>query len=719
MVKNYFLFLTGFIFLIAFSSLKAQETPVLTFSIPSQNNIKFNRFLQNPTYSFVEEENTFISIYHRNQWIQFKDSPSAYLLSYSGTFGENTGMGIGVYQQNNGVITSFGAIGNYAYNIHLFEDTNLTLGFNLAYYNSGVDNNRTVTAEDDPLLLGLESTSLMAIKPGLNISYRNFNLGVFAENLVDYNFKTNELASEYIERGYSSQLMYTHSFTNGLGLFESTKLRLALNGQLTESFGFGLGGSVLVDFPSMGWLQVGVDDYYGVGAGFGIHLSKRLSIGYTYERTIKEGLVNLGPTHEVNLVFAIGEKRSGGVLKDAFVKKRLKERLEANTMSIADRDGIKDKYTTEAYSETDEASLQEIAFNTTSENELLGRSNRLERERRNRMNRIARLKLELNHENEYLLKLLEREDTIMENRKSRLEEQIRNLRNYAQREDQTNQIKSNEIQTIVLRSKNPIKNKITPKTPEDLKYAENGYYLVHEPVNNLNTTDFISMERFDILPDAVRAYNIKYAEGAEEGLYIIHVDNPEYIAIEDDSKKRLGAENKNNDTNPAVNTTSGDVTKPSNAVSSNKNKDEKIKINTKKENDQSLTNQNSHYEKPSKRTTNSADEKANNSSSSNTSKNNRENKKPTYDRRKVNIPSIAEGYYIITNVFSQKSNTDKFIASLEKKGHTPKSFINPKNDYNYVYLFRFSTWEEALDCYYSDVYGTYTGQIWIMDNKKH
>ena len=710
MIKKYLLFLTVFLLILVFNNLKAQETPILTFNIPSQNNIKFNRFLQNPTYSLVEENNRFISIYHRNQWIQFKDSPSAYLLSYSGVFSENTGMGIGIYQQNYGVITSFGATGNYAYRIGLTRDINLTLGFNLAYYSSGVDNNKTITAEDDPLLLEFENTSLMAIKPGLNISYKNWNLGVFAENLVDYNFKTNKLASEYVERSYSSQLMYSHQFQSGVGLFEDSRLRIAVNGQLTESYGIGLGGSILVDFPQMGWLKTGVDNYYGVGAGFGIHLSKRLSIGYTYERTIKEGLVNLGPTHEVNLVFAIGEKRNGGVFKNSLVKRRQKKRLEANTMSITTRDGKKDIYssTTARYSETEDDIPNAIANNTTSENELLGRSNRLERERRNRMSRIARLKLELDHENEYLLALLEREDSTMGSRKAQLEEQIKNLKLYAQREGQVNQIKSEDIKTIVLRSKNPIENKIIPKTPEDLKYAENGYYLVQKPVNALNNEDFISMKRFDLLPDAVRAYNIKYAKGTEDGLYIIHVDNPEFTSSEGDTDENISSEKS-----LAANKSAIDKTKDNNSKIINKETHE-----TKKPND-TLNNQIATNEKTAQKKQNSTKKETNKTSTNNGLKTKRKNKKPTYDRRKVNIPSIPEGYYIITNVFSQKNNTDKFIASLDNKGLNPKSFINPKNNYNYVYLYRFSSWEEALECYDSDVYGKYTGQIWIMDNKKH
>ncbi|PVW15886.1 PorP/SprF family type IX secretion system membrane protein [Marixanthomonas spongiae] len=711
MIRNYFVLLTGFLCVMAFNHLKAQESPVLSFNIPSQNNIKFNRFLQNPTYSLVEENNTFISVYHRNQWIQFKDSPSAYLLSYSGAFGENTGMGIGIYQQNLGIITSFGATGNYAYRIGLTRDIDLTLGFNLAYYNSGVDNNRAVTSQDDPLLLEFEKTSLMAIKPGINISYKNLHLGVFAENLVDYNFKTNKLASEYIDRSYAAQLMYVHDFQSGVGLFENSKLRLAANGSMTETFGLGLGGSILVDFPQMGWLKTGVDDYYGVGAGFGIHLSKRLSIGYTYERTIKEGLVNLGPTHEVNLVFAIGKKRSAGVFNDALVKRRQKKRLEANTMSIAERDGLNTNGEDEAYQISEnrtnenvqqqgeqyasirnatEKGMPKTVPNTVSSKELLGRSNRLERERRNRMNRIARLQLELDHENQYLLKLLEREDAQMASRKNQLEEQIQNLKQYAQRENQVNAIKSEDIETIILRSADPVENKIAmPKTAEELKHAENGYYLVQEPVNALTEEDFVSVDRFDLLPDAVRAYNVRYANGAEEGLYIIHVDNPEQLSKTSDNR------NTNSNTRSTTSETAHKEALASNEVQNN-NSVARQAVSEKKNKKPEP--------KPKKQTKTKKNEK------------NNEINHPQRRRINLNSPDVSTGFYIIANVFSEHSNAEKFMATLRTKGLRPNSFINPKNNYKYVYLRYFSHWEDALECYNSKVEGLYQGPIWILDN---
>lgn len=54
--------------------------------------------------------------------------------------------------------------------------------------------------------------------------------------------------------------------------------------------------------------------------------------------------------------------------------------------------------------------------------------------------------------------------------------------------------------------------------------------------------------------------------------------------------------------------------------------------------------------------------------------------------KSISIPSIPKGYYLVTNVFSVEENATKWMAFLEEKGHTPKSYINPENSWHYIYL---------------------------------
>ena len=282
MAKNYAILFLVFIVSAFGFDVQAQDAPVLTFNIPAQNNLRYNRFLLNPSFSFVRENNTNISLFHRNQWVQFDDSPKVYMLSYSGRFTERSGLGLGIYQQNLGVISSFGGVANYSYNVQVLQKLNVTLGFNLAYYNSGVNNDRVITEEPDPVLLAMRNNSLLSIKPGINIGYGDFDLSAYAENFIEYDFKSTDMVKKYSDKTVSGLIMYTHQMDTKKSLLENGELRLALGGRSSELNGFGINGSAMVDFPKIGWFQTSIDDFYGIGVGAGFHLTKRLSLGYTF-----------------------------------------------------------------------------------------------------------------------------------------------------------------------------------------------------------------------------------------------------------------------------------------------------------------------------------------------------------------------------------------------------------------------------------------------------
>ena len=63
-------------------SQNASEDGVVSFSLPVRNSLKFNRYLINPTFSFVREANPYVSFYNKRQYIQFDDAPNTYLFNY-------------------------------------------------------------------------------------------------------------------------------------------------------------------------------------------------------------------------------------------------------------------------------------------------------------------------------------------------------------------------------------------------------------------------------------------------------------------------------------------------------------------------------------------------------------------------------------------------------------------------------------------------------------
>ncbi|KKM66574.1 hypothetical protein LCGC14_1479840 [marine sediment metagenome] len=80
------------------------------------------------------------------------------------------------------------------------------------------------------------------------------------------------------------------------------------------------------------------------------------------------------------------------------------------------------------------------------------------------------------------------------------------------------------------------------------------------------------------------------------------------------------------------------------------------------------------------------------------------------------LENVENGYYIISGVFSKGKNTKKTIKKLKRKGFEEAGYItNPESDLNYVYLTYYPFGLEAVDACISQLEGTYTDQIWILE----
>lgn len=643
--------------LLLFADLQAQDGPVLTFTIPTQNNLMLNRFLINPTFSAVRESDSYLTLYHRNQWIQFDDSPELYMLSYSGKYGERAGVGIGIYQQNIGIVTSFGGIANYAYQIPIQEKIALTLGFNLAYYSSGVNRNRAVTNEPDPALMALRNNSILTLKPGINLSWGSFDFGVYAENLVDYDFKSSEMAEEYSEKTYTSHVVYNHQMLNQEGLFEEGYFRLMARGRFNQTEDFQYGGSIMVNFPKLGWVQAGVDDFFGVAVGAGAHLNRKLSLGYTYEQVTKEGLINFGPTHEITISYRFGGKenskensKKGIALKKKTAAVASKPKMKRTI--IVEEEIEEDEFVEETYEDlSEEPELIEPALKTKKEYVKKRSARSIEKETKiasainsqtniEKAVEIEKLKMTLDENNLKLLGIIIKQDSIENMKKADFDKRIDNMMTYIKRLETTIAEKDCNCEpkttTVVEEEKITVSTKTTTKNSEPKK-EEN------------KTTDLNS--KLNAMKSATQKEAVKIP---------VTKKTAQEKTIEKKIATLTNSKNENTTTNSKFSLS-----------------DEEIKA---------------YY-------------------SQLTDKKRATAKKGNF----LQVDNQEPGFYIIANVFSEPAFANDFLKKLKKRGVEASYFINPKNNFRYVYLKKHSDWSEALISYYTNVDNSYFDEIWIMN----
>ncbi|WP_299007672.1 PorP/SprF family type IX secretion system membrane protein [uncultured Tenacibaculum sp.] len=272
-------------------------------SFSSRNFMKFNRFLTVPTFSALRENKTSLSAIVRNSNIDFEDNPRLYVLTYSGKMRENVGAGVAIYQQDVGSVKDFGALANYAHRLQLNETMDLTFGFNFLYSRRSLNWGKVLVADDDDTFLSnYQDDPVVNFQPAVTLSIGKFDVGVFFENLVDFNLKRSEMATSFGEKTFSGHLMYSHEFTYASGLFEGADVRFLATARKPGNDDFGFGGSAIVDLPKAGWVKAGYDNTYGISAGVGINLSENLAIGFSYEKS------SFAATNEVGLIYNFGKK---------------------------------------------------------------------------------------------------------------------------------------------------------------------------------------------------------------------------------------------------------------------------------------------------------------------------------------------------------------------------------------------------------------------------
>ncbi|WP_299533648.1 type IX secretion system membrane protein PorP/SprF [Ulvibacterium sp.] len=689
------LLVSFFIVLMALTKISAQEeNPVLTYEVPSQNLLRFNRFLINPTFSTVREDKSYINLLHRNQSVQFDDNLQNYFLSYSGRISDRTGLGLSLYSQRVGPIDNVGVLANYAYGVKLSDKSNFTFGANVAYYNSGLNRNRTSTVEDDPFLNGFQNESLLSFQPGFNISFGQFDIGAFAENLFDYNLKTNSSITEFNEKTFSGHLQYTHEFENGDGLFENGRLMPLARTRLVDGEDLTFGGSLILDLPRIGWLQGGYDSFYGASAGIGFNLNRRLSLGYTMEKGLTTDFDNLGLTHEISFAYSF----TPNLTEDRVM-------LEDNGNELVENFDPQTENAVASNDEIDELK-RKLAENDAIIEELMFRQDSLEANRQKDLERrfemvMRMVRNETKGERPDLEKRAEELFLTGRDKPTSLAQNTGNGQNIpnstntretqqaiasttlnnpskkdalatraAQDKPLTDRTSKTQTKSSAVGSKEPVKS----RKFNNLDGVSDGYYVVAnvykgtaymekfmdrlqkqglEPdyIDNPNNgLKYVFLKRYDTWDQAVAAYESSLNGNYDQAMWIMNVDNR--------YSNEAYAENVN------------------------KIKEKSSRYGTDVLQKNVVVRDNLAANETSPKT--------------------------------LRSKGIGAGYYLIANVFANPKNANRFVKLLNSYGLSASYFINPENNWRYVYLKRHESWNNALISYYSKLNDAYDDKMWIM-----
>lgn len=716
------------LFALGFTKTQAQEdNPYFGYEVPSQNLLKYNRFLINPTFSTVREDKSYINLLHRNQSVQFDDNNQNYFLSYSGRISDRTGLGLSLYTQRLGALSNYGVLANYAYGVKLSDKSNFTFGANLSYYNSGFDEGRATTVEEDPFLAGFQDQNLLSFQPGFNLSYGNFDIGAFAENLFDYNLKTSESLTDFSNKTYSGHLQYTHQFKNTSGILEAGRLmplaRVRMDG---EEDNVTLGGSLILDLPKIGWLQGGYDSFYGAAAGVGFNLNQRISLGYTMEKGLSNNFDNFGLTHEISFAYSFTPNLTEDrvMLEDDNYEDLVENDLEPENIATNEEIEELKRKLAENDAIIEELMFRQDSLESNRQADLERRFNMVMRMVRNETNGdrpdLERRAEEIFRGNDSESKLTSvtntDEDRIQpkENTKQNIVENdaladsnsnpSKGLRETSN--TKIDNITKDNMRSVAMEDTDSKKQFTREETPKDVvAYTPPKTNVVKKEQHATMVQDKVKSRKFRDLPNVTDGYYV-VANVYKGGQYLKNFLN----TLE---SKGINADYINNPNNGLKYVYLDRYDTWEEAVAahdSNLNGSYEgnmwiMNVENRYTNEAYVNNVNKLKEKSSKYNTDIL--RKNVIEQDKVAANNTE-------PRNYDIDGIGSGYYIIANVFANPRNANKFVSLLNSYGLSASYFINPENNWRYVYLKKHDSWTKALISYYSKLNDAYDDKMWIM-----
>ncbi|MCM5662874.1 PorP/SprF family type IX secretion system membrane protein [Galbibacter mesophilus] len=709
MAKKYLL--TFGLLLTSYVLFSQVENRSVTVDWRQQNLAKYNRFLVNPTYSIVGNNTKAVSFWSRIQWTGIENSPQTYLLSYSGKVGKRSGAGLGLYQQNLGLLTDSGLLLNYAYSVPFSDETSLTVGLNSTMFRRGLNKNAINSTEPDPAVLENQDDFLWLVMPGINLTVGSFDVGFYAENLFDYNFNDSNTVTDFSDKIFSGQLAYSKTFDRAVGFMDNAVWRTVVYGKTLPNEDFQIGFNSIIDLPYTGWFQAGYNTNYGIAAGLGVKVGEGISIGINYENGTSNTNNSFGATYEAIATIELGPREmrknqapSGGKAvatknvneEDYITSEELRQKREEDVSKMLNSSSSEEVVAEKSTESTEDA---------TSKYALYGREAKTNEDKNEVVDTSVSKTAAEN-------KSVEEKSTEAANNKYALYAgSAKKTSEKNTGKSEATEIKNDVADEYAISEKASSHNEVADDTSEEYvsntsatsntAKSEESNDVSEYPKSQASVTTLEKTEKTD-----VDEYNVAVPTSAVVSANA--VDN-----VDEYGKAPSNAE----ENNKAV-VYEADAEEYAKAAQEQFNATAKKDENTNVNNTETATRTEEEiieaeyqaFLRKSDSLANTIQTKSVDSTAVTAEIFGADTSYKTIS----SAPGIEKGFYLVVNVFSKASYFNEFVDDLRSRGFEPKFFINPENDYYYVYLYKADRYLTIKSLQRNNVNDTYFADKWVL-----
>lgn len=288
----------------AMYSLKADAQQLPLFS-----QYFYNPFIINPGFAGTGE-NTQAFLTHRSQWRDMPGAPVTYALTVDGPVkSEQIGLGVSLFNDQNGIFSRTGLYTSYSYRFKINEDHHIVPGISVGIIDNVVDFSRaSVRDVADPLMYG-QNQRKMAMDATFGVVYfwNDLSAGISVPQLLgnkvrflDNNKDVYTVLRRHVE--FIAQYKLVISEANEIRFLPSVLARYVHGAPIQFDV------NANFDWKEMVRAGVSYRHGYAAAANVGIKLNNNLVGGYAYEYMYSPIGGYSGGAHEIMLGYTFAGK---------------------------------------------------------------------------------------------------------------------------------------------------------------------------------------------------------------------------------------------------------------------------------------------------------------------------------------------------------------------------------------------------------------------------
>lgn len=306
--------------------------PMRAQQVGMYNHYFMKPLVYNPAFA-GSGDNIQASLISRSQWTGFSGAPQLNIFTLDGAIKDKkAGLGLTLINETRGINRRNGGNISYSYRLIINDEAYVLLGLSAGVVNQSIDFSKALAENysDPTLFAGMQQKTTFDGNAGFAFIWKGLELAAAApqlfENRINY-VDNSGIRTYYTQtRHYMSSLKYKFMLSEdkGISLAPQFLMRLAPGTPLQFD------GNLNLDWADKFWLGGTYKSNYAISINAGIHIHKKLSIGYSYEFITADIGKYAGVSHEVFVNFKFGKKK----------KESNEDSLKAAENTIASKDSM-------------------------------------------------------------------------------------------------------------------------------------------------------------------------------------------------------------------------------------------------------------------------------------------------------------------------------------------------------------------------------------------